>query len=128
MINAFRSPHTASKHRSGDLAWVRGETYLAAAMADEGSSTWPLIKGGLLAVGGLAAVLMVLMLLKPLLLFGVLVGAGYVSYRLFSAGESKAIEGKEQKALAPGSTADFDRRMRELDAEEKRLDAEIRKG
>jgi len=97
-------------------------------MADDGTSRWPLIKGGLLLLGGLSAAALVLVLLKPLLLLGVLVGAGYVSYRLFSAGDSKAIEGKQQKALAPGSTADFDRRMRELDAEEKRLDAEIRKG
>jgi hypothetical protein len=63
--------------------------------------------------------------LKPLLLLGVIAGAGYVGYRLFM-GADKAIEGgKERRALSADD--DFERKMRELDAMDKKLDAEIRK-
>lgn len=95
-------------------------------MAEEqGSVAWPIIKLGLIGLGGLAAVGLVLAVLKPLLILGVLAGAGYVGYRLFM-GSDRAIEGgKEHKAL--GADNDFERRMRELDAMDKKLDAEIRK-
>ncbi|MEM9459951.1 MAG: hypothetical protein AAGF11_37595 [Myxococcota bacterium] len=95
-------------------------------MAEEQSSVaWPIIKLGLIGLGGLAAVGLVLAVLKPLLVLGVLAGAGYVGYRLFM-GADRAIEGgKEHKALSADS--DFERRMRELDAMDKKLDAEIHK-
>ena len=96
-------------------------------MADDkdGSAAWPIIKLGLIGLGGLAALGIVVSLLKPLLILGVIAGAGYVGYRLFM-GSEKAIEGgKERKALPPND--DFERRMAELDAIEKKLDAEIRK-
>lgn len=100
---------------------------MLAAMADDqgGSLAWPLVKLGLIGLGGLAAIGLVLAVLKPLLILGVIAGAGYVGYRLFM-GSDKAIEGtKERKALTPDQ--DFERRMAELDAVDKKLDAEIRK-
>lgn len=92
---------------------------------DQGSIAWPIIKLGLLGLGGLVAVGIMVAVLKPLLILGVLAGAGYVGYRLFM-GSDKALEGaKERKALGTGD--DFDRKMRDLDAMDKKLDAEIRK-
>ncbi|MCA9710072.1 MAG: hypothetical protein KDK70_29810 [Myxococcales bacterium] len=92
---------------------------------DQGSAAWPIIKLGLIGLGGLAAIGLVVTILKPILILGVLAGAGYVGYRLFM-GSDRAIEGgKERKAL--GADDDFERRMRELDAMDKKLDAEIRK-
>ncbi|MEM7155867.1 MAG: hypothetical protein AAF799_23655 [Myxococcota bacterium] len=93
---------------------------------DQGSAAWPIVKLGLMGLGGLVAIGLVVSVLKPLLILGVIAGAGYVGYRLFM-GTDKALEGKgEQKAL--GADNDFERRMAELDAMEKKLDAEIRKG
>ncbi|MCA9653082.1 MAG: hypothetical protein H6712_21930 [Myxococcales bacterium] len=93
---------------------------------DQGRSiAWPLVKLGLIGLGGVVAVGLAVAILKPLLILGVIAGAGYVGYRLFM-GSDKAIEGgKEHKAIGPD--ADFERRMAELDAMEKKLDAEIRK-
>lgn len=93
---------------------------------DEGkSAAWPVLKLGLMGLGGLAALVLMMAVLKPLLILGVITGAGYVGYRLFM-GSDKAIEGtKERKALSPDD--DFERKMRELDALDKKLDAEIRK-
>jgi hypothetical protein len=83
-----------------------------------------ILKGGLIVLGGLAAIGLVISVLKPLLILGVLGGLGYVGYRMV-ASKDKAIEGgKSQAALPPD--ADFDRRMRELDKIEKQLDAQIR--
>ena len=87
-------------------------------------------KGALLALGALAAVgigLSVIGLIGPLLkltmIVGVIAGAGYLGYRAF--GKTKELQAsKERKAL---SSADFDRRMRELDALDRQLDQEIRK-
>lgn len=95
-------------------------------MAEEqGSVAWPIIKLGLIGLGGLVAVGILVSVLKPLLILGVIAGAGYVGYRLFM-GSDKAIEGgKERKALT--ADEDFERKMRDLDAMDKKLDAEIRK-
>jgi hypothetical protein len=92
---------------------------------DQGSIAWPTLKLGLIGLGGLVAVGIMVAVLKPLLILGVIAGAGYVGYRLFM-GSDKALEGsKERKALKPDD--DFERKMRELDAMDKKLDAEIRK-
>jgi hypothetical protein len=92
---------------------------------DQGSIAWPILKLGLIGLGGLVAVGIMVAVLKPLLILGVIAGAGYVGYRLFM-GSDKALEGsKERKALKPDD--DFERKMRELDAMDKKLDAEIRK-
>lgn len=92
---------------------------------DQGSVAWPILKLGLIGLGGLVAVGILVTVLKPLLILGVLAGAGYVGYRLFM-GSDKALEGgKERKALSADD--DFERKMRELDAMDKKLDAEIRK-
>lgn len=102
-----------------------GTLYAAVMAEDQGSAAWPILKLGLLGLGGLAAIGLLVAVLKPLLILGVLAGAGYVGYRLFM-GNDRAIEGgKERKAIAPDN--DFERRMRELDALDKKLDAEIRK-
>lgn len=92
---------------------------------DKGSVAWPIVKLGLIGLGGLVAIGLFVSMLKPLLILGVIAGAGYVGYRLFM-GSDKAIEGgKERKALTADD--DFERKMRELDAMDKKLDAEIRK-
>jgi hypothetical protein len=98
---------------------------LFAMAEDQGSIAWPILKLGLIGLGGLVAVGLMIAVLKPLLILGVIAGAGYVGYRLFM-GSDKALEGaKERKALGTGD--DFERKMRELDAMDKKLDAEIRK-
>lgn len=92
---------------------------------DSGVDVGGLVKGGLLVLGGLAALGLVISMLKPLLILGVLGGAGYVGYRLL-AGKNKALEGKKKQGALPASS-DFDRQMRELDEAERKIDAEIRK-
>ncbi|MBX7078263.1 MAG: hypothetical protein U0168_18780 [Nannocystaceae bacterium] len=81
------------------------------------------LKGALLALGALTAVSLGLWLFKPLVLIGMIAGAGYLGYRAF--GKTKELQaGKESKALGAG---DFERRMRELEEDERRVDAEIRR-
>lgn len=113
---------------SGPRLAAPGAWPYALRMADEkgGSAAWPIIKLGLLGLGGLVAVGIMVSLLKPLLILGVIAGAGYVGYRLF-VGSDKAIEGSKERKALPAND-DFERRMAELDAMEKKLDAEIRKG
>ena len=114
---------------------------------DRGSSgTGTMIKGGLYALGAVAAVYWVVLPLffvgwwiaKSVFLLAALTGAGYVGYRMIAGGGGRgrrALRGgrRGQKALGTGrrsrgsSGDDFDRKMRELDAIEKRLDAEIGK-
>lgn len=86
-----------------------------------------LIKGGLIVLGGLAAIGLVISVLKPLLILGVLGGAGYLGYRLMAGKDTKAVDdgGKSRQAALPADN-DFDRRMRELEAMERKLDKEIR--
>jgi hypothetical protein len=87
-------------------------------------------KGALLALGALAAVGIGLSLIpavwglfKLTMIIGVIAGAGYLGFRAF--GKTKELQaGKDRKAL---SSADFDRRMRELDQLDRQLDNEIRK-
>jgi hypothetical protein len=113
---------------------------------DRGTSTGTLIKGGLYALGAMAAVywvvwplfIMGFVLAKSALFLAALAGAGYIGYRMIAGGggERRALRGRGgQKALGPargrsssrGGGDDFDRKMRELEAIEKRLDAEIGK-
>lgn len=97
-------------------------------VANDGDSgiTWPLIKLGLLVLGGLAAIGLVMSVLEPLLIIGVLVGVGYVGFRVFSG--NKALPGNEHEALPGSRSGDpLERRMRELEALDKKLDAEIHK-
>lgn len=96
------------------------------AKEDEGHGL-SVLKGALLALGALAAVGLGLSLVKalfiPVFVLTLIGGAGYLGYRAF--GKSKELQaGRETKAL---SSSDFDKRMRELDALDRQLDAEIRK-
>ena len=96
-------------------------------------------KGSLLVLGGLFALVIATKLLfglffavlGPVMFVGALAGAGYLGYRLVAGGgKRKAIEGRRgSRALGPGRRKgdDFERKMRELDAIERRLDAEISK-
>lgn len=96
-------------------------------MAEDKSSSVaaPIIKLVLLGLGGLVAVKIMVSLLYPLLILGVIGGAGYIGYRLFM-GSDRALEGgKERKALSADD--DFERKMRELDAMDRKLDDQIRK-
>jgi hypothetical protein len=97
---------------------------------DGGSLGWTLAKGGLILLGGLVVLGVVLNLLPTLGIIAALAGAGYLGYRLFGATHKKAIEGGgSRKALrSDGSHDDFARRMAELDAIEKKLDAQIKDG
>lgn len=113
---------------------------------DRGSSVGTMLKGGLYALGAVAAIYWVVLpiffvgfaIAKSVFFLAALAGAGYVGYRMIAGGggERKAIRGRRgQKALGPGRSRgssrgggdDFDRKMRELEAIEKRLDAEIGK-
>lgn len=97
-------------------------------------------KGSLLVLGGLFALLIAtrmlfglfFALLGPVMFVGALAGAGYIGYKLVAGSEPKAIRGgRSARALGPGrgrsSVDDFERKMRELEAIERRLDAEISK-
>lgn len=93
---------------------------------DEGQGL-SVVKGALLALGALMAVGIGLAVIKslfvPLIVLAMVGGAGYFGYRAF--GKTKALQaGRDAKAL---SSSDFDKRMRELDAMDRQLDAEIRK-
>jgi hypothetical protein len=106
--------------------------------------TGAVLRGGLMALGAIAALWLVvfpllgfgLVILKNAIFFGVLAGAGYLGYRMIAGGSRKALSGGRQRRALPagrgrgrssGGGDDFDRKMRELDAIEKRLDAEIGK-
>ncbi len=100
-------------------------------------------KGSLLVLGGLFALMIAAKMVFGLffavignvLFVGALAGAGYVGYRLVSGGggDRKAVSGgRATRALGSGKRRggdgdDFDRKMRELEAIERRLDAEIGK-
>jgi len=105
--------------------------------------TGAVIRGGLMALGAIAALWLVvfpvlgfgLAILSKALFFGVLAGAGYLGYRMIAGGGRQKAMGssRQRRALTAGrgrnsgSGDDFDRKMRELEAIEKRLDAEIGK-
>lgn len=98
---------------------------------DNGTSNTALAvaKGALMALGGLVVFGLVVSAIKPLALVALVGGGGYLGYRALS-GKKRLGSGRERKALGPGSSpgdADFDRRMKELDAIERRLDREIGK-
>lgn len=97
-------------------------------------------KGSLLVLGGLFALMIAARMvfglffavLGNVLFVGALAGAGYIGYRLVAGGgERKAVQGgRSARALGPGRSRggdDFERKMRELEAIERRLDAEIGK-
>ena len=103
--------------------------------------TGAVLKGVLLTLGAIMALNIAfwvgLVLIKNVLFFGLLGGAGYLGYRMIAGGGGrKAVTGgRSHRALGTGrgrsgsggSSDDFERKMRELDAIEKRLDAEIGK-
>ncbi len=133
---ALRRPGPRRFARSTALAYADHPM----AHDDDGNDsghTGAVIKGVLLTLGALMALSITfslgIFLLKNVIFFGLLGGAGYLGYRMIAGGGGKkAISGgRSQRALGSGrnrgSSDDFERKMRELDAIEKRLDAEIGK-
>jgi hypothetical protein len=96
-------------------------------MAEEGGEGATLLKGALIGLGALTALGLGLALLAPVVKLGLLAGAGYLGYRLVAGRGKKSLAGSAPRRALPKSGDDFDRRMRELDAIEKQLDAEIRR-
>lgn len=96
---------------------------------DEGESNtgMAILKGVIFTIGTVGAVVIALALLKPLFVLGVLGAAGYFGYRMVGGKKKKALPGRNPRSLSSGGD-DFDRRMGELDALDRKLDAEIRKG
>jgi hypothetical protein len=82
-----------------------------------------------MGLGGLVALGIVISVLKPLIVVGVVGGAGYLGYRLMKKKKALPPGGRAggRKALSAGSGDDFERRMRELEEVERRLDTEIGK-
>jgi uncharacterized membrane protein YebE (DUF533 family) len=96
-------------------------------MAEEGEDGVKLLKGALIGLGALTALGLGLALLAPMVKLGLLAGAGYLGYRLVAGKGKKSVAGSARHRALPQSGDDFERRMRELDAIEKQLDAEIRR-
>lgn len=111
---------------------------------DEPSIAGKLAKGALMALGGLVVLSIamkvffgvIFAVIGNVIFLGALGGAAYLGYRLVAGkdGERKSIEGgRSRRALGPargrrgGGGDDFERKMRELEAIERRLDAEIGK-
>lgn len=91
---------------------------------DDDSAGLTVVKAVLLTLGGLFAAAIVLKVAFPLAIIGIAAAAGYFGFKVMT--KAKALDGgKDRKALM--SSADFDRKMRELDAIDRQLDAEIRK-
>lgn len=92
---------------------------------NNGSGGVTLFKGVILGLGGIAALAIALMMMKFVIVAGILGGAGYLGYRILT--KNKALGAGERPTrgkLSAGDT-DFDRKMRELEAIERRLDREI---
>jgi hypothetical protein len=110
---------------------------------DEPSIAGKMAKGALMVLGGLVVFSIAMKLffgvifavIGNVIFLGALGGAAYFGYRMVSGGgERKSIEGgRSRRALGPargrrgGGGDDFERKMRELEAIERRLDAEIGK-
>ncbi len=110
------------------VARVQGLTYAAGVGSpdDTGSNTVKAVaKGAVFALGTIMAIGIGLAIVKSVLPLVVLGGAAYLGFRMVKKNKALA-EPESRKAL--GSADDFDRRMAELDAVEKKLDAEIRRG
>jgi hypothetical protein len=81
---------------------------------DDGSAGLTVVKGVLLTLGALMAGALLLKIAFPLAMLGLAAAAGYFGFKVLS--KTKALEGgKDRKQLM--SSADFDRKMRELDAQ-----------
>ncbi len=91
---------------------------------DGSDKTGAVVKGVLLGLGGLFALGLALSLLKYVIVVGVLGAAGYFGYRALTRNKALANTG-ERPTRAIGDASDFDRKMRELEAIERRLDREI---
>ncbi len=86
-----------------------------------------MVKGGLILLGGLAAVGLVLSVIKPVLFVAAIAGLSYLGFKVFGSGR-KSLPGQDAKALASGSKndIDFSRRMAELEKLDKQLDRELK--
>lgn len=92
---------------------------------DEDAPIWQTaLKWGLIAGGGVMGLYMVGSLLYPLFVIGVLGGAGYFAARWLKGQKALPSGGSNAKGL-PMSNDEFESKMRELDALEKRYDRDI---
>lgn len=88
-----------------------------------------LVAGGLFAIGAGFFVFnyvfaLLFMLFKATVALGMIAGGGYLGYKLLTRDRALGEgESSRRKALPPAD--DFERKMRELEAMEKALDAEI---
>jgi hypothetical protein len=82
----------------------------------QGSVGWSIFKGGIFVLGSLAAIGLALAIVKPVLIMTAIAGVIYVGYRVTSGGKPKALD----------PDADFNKKMRALEAAEKKYDDQIR--
>jgi hypothetical protein len=87
--------------------------------------TTTLLKGVLLGLGGLVALGIALTMLKYVIVIGVLGGAGYLGYRILTKNKALSGDTAAPRGKLKSGDDDFDRKMRELEAIERRLDREI---
>ena len=80
------------------------------------------LKWGLIGVGGLVALNVFASLMGPIVVIAVLAAGGYFGAKWFKG--QKALPSSSNKSL-PMSNDEFEAKMRELDALEKRLDRDI---
>lgn len=90
-----------------------------------GSVAMSVGKAAIFALGTIAAVGIGFALLKPLIVAGMVAGAGFLGYRLMNGSQKRALEDGKRKALP--SRSDFDSKWAELEAAERKLDREIRR-
>jgi len=92
---------------------------------NNGGGTPTLVKGILLGLGGLTAFAIALWMLKYVIFIGVLGGAGYLGYRLLTRDKALGAGESQSRGRLTSGGDDFDKKMRDLEAIERRLDREI---
>lgn len=97
---------------------------------DESSSkTGFIVKGVLIGVGAIFALSIAMSLFKLALIAAVIGGIGYGGYRLLGGGKElpDGDAGQPKKLGAAGSSDALARRMKELDALDKKLDEQLKR-
>ncbi len=118
------SPARGERREAGLPTWGSPTILGDSVASDDDKTGLTIVKAVLLTLGGLFAAAVLLKVAFPVAMIGMAAAAGYFGFKALA--KAKALEGtKDRKALM--SSADFDRKMRELDAIDRQLDAEIRK-